>query len=197
MDKFNRSVKKSCVKVLLTLNQIFQGIDVTEAFECYHTTDKASKVLKQYFVRNAIEPRNYKFTYDDDGFYRTLKRRAANRISTLDKSILLRSNFVFDFDLFALFLTSIFAIRVENNLIKALLILLSSQCLSWLCVMSHNFIHQRDSWRMYGVNVVLFGCGWKDWRVFHGIVRFVLNIKSEINSVFLVASFVSKHLRRL
>lgn len=64
--------------------KLTEGTDITEQFETHHITNKAPAVLKKYFVRDATLKRNYKFTYKDDGFYRTLKRRVAEILPDLD-----------------------------------------------------------------------------------------------------------------
>lgn len=64
-----------------------QGTDITELFEAHHISGTASKVLAKYRVRDAKEPRNYKFTFNDNGFYRTLKRRVHEKLKTVDRSV--------------------------------------------------------------------------------------------------------------
>ena len=54
-----------------------QGTDVTEAFESHHITSRAVDLLPKFFIREARQPRNSPYTFHEDGFYRTLKRRAA------------------------------------------------------------------------------------------------------------------------
>lgn len=59
--------------------QCTRGGDVTEAFETHHlNARKADAVLKRYYVRD-IDPADLAdpiFTFNDDGLFRTLKRRA-------------------------------------------------------------------------------------------------------------------------
>jgi hypothetical protein len=171
---------------------ITQEIDITEAFEAYHITDKASKVLKKYYIRDAIQHRNYKFTYNEDGFYRTLKRRVAEKLPIIDKSGLWKSKLCLDLILFLVFLTAILAVRLENLYFRMLMILTSSLFLSWLHAISHNFIHLPDNWRMYAANVSLVG--WRDFRVFHAIVSIVesVDIMTMILFLFTVTSSLSK-----
>lgn len=126
-------------------------------------------MLAKFYVRDAIEPRNYKVTYEDDGFYRTLKRRVAKKLETVDKSVQWKSKLVLDLDVVFIFLTAILAIRFENVFLKIAMVLLSGLLMSWLNTISHNFIHQPNNWRMYTANLVL--TGWRDWRVYHGLVR--------------------------
>lgn len=61
-----------------------KGVDITEEFETHHLYGKAEPLLKKYYVRDAKSPRNYKFTYAENGFYRTLKRRVADMLPDLD-----------------------------------------------------------------------------------------------------------------
>lgn len=141
---------------------------MTEVFEAYHITDKASQILTKFYIRDALEPRSYKFTYDDDGFYRTLKRRVAAKLPVIDKSDLWKPKLILDLNLFFLFVTAILAVRFESFYIRVIMVLASGQLIGWLHAVSHNFIHQPNNWRMYAMNLMLVG--WRDWRVFHGIV---------------------------
>lgn len=152
-----------------------QGTDVTEAFESYHITDKASQVLPKFFVRDASKPRNYKFTFNENGFYRKLKRRAAKKLESLDRHCIWKSKLISDINLCFVFLFAIATIRVESLWFKIISILLCAQCSSWLLILSHNFMHQRNNWRMY--TSCLVSSNWRDWRVFHAIVssEYLLN----------------------
>lgn len=128
-------------------------------------------MLSKFYVRDAAEPRNYKLTYDEFGFYRTLKRRVAKKLETIDKRDIWKSKMFLDLDIFVLFVTAIIAMRTNNYYVMISMILLSGQCMGWLNTLSHNFIHQPNNWRMYTANIVLIG--WRDWRVFHGIVSWI------------------------
>lgn len=61
-----------------------EGCDITEQFETHHLTSKANQLIGKFYVRDAALPRNYKLTFNDDGFYRTLKRRVADQLNDLD-----------------------------------------------------------------------------------------------------------------
>lgn len=143
-------------------------MDITEAFEGYHINLKPNLVLPKFFVRDAKEPRNYKFTFEENGFYRTLKRRVAQKLETIETDDKWKSKLYLDILLVALFLASILAVWVDGYIFKGLLILVAAQSASWLNAVSHNFIHQRNNWRMNVSYLTLFG--WRDWRVFHAIV---------------------------
>lgn len=63
----------------------FQGTDITEAFEVHHINyAKAEHLLQDYRVRDAKHPRNFKFTFKETGFYRTLRRRVAEKLKTIN-----------------------------------------------------------------------------------------------------------------
>ncbi len=61
-----------------------KGIDITEAFETHHFHSKAEKLLPTFYVKEATSPRNYKITFNDDGFYRRLKEKVKDRLKSLD-----------------------------------------------------------------------------------------------------------------
>ncbi len=54
-----------------------RGMDITEAFESSHILgyERVEQVLRQYYVKNADSKRNSPYTFKEDGFYKTLKRR--------------------------------------------------------------------------------------------------------------------------
>lgn len=67
--------------------QLTKGTDITEAFEVHHIyPDRPESLLERYKIRNATEPRNFKFTFKDDGFYRTFKRKVGQKLQTIDRS---------------------------------------------------------------------------------------------------------------
>lgn len=66
---------------------IAQGTDITEAFEVHHLNfAKAENLLEDYYVREAVLPRNFKLTFEETGFYRTLRRRIGERLKSIDTS---------------------------------------------------------------------------------------------------------------
>lgn len=148
-----------------------QGTDITEAFETYHIRSIAAQVLPKYYIREAAKPRNYKLTYEDDGFFRTLKRRVAEKYQNLDKSSMWKSKLYLDLDVIVMFIAATLAARASNFMLKLVLSLIAAQCAGWLNTLSHNFTHQRDNWRLYSSNLILIG--WKDWRTYHGLVSSV------------------------
>lgn len=137
---------------------VTEGTDITEHFETHHIKDTAEKLLPKFFVRDAKLPRNYKITFNEDGFYKTLKRRVASKLDDLDHSAEANSRFYCDFMFASLLLLSTISARDENFFIATT----AALSLSWLTTIGHNFIHQKDNWRMYMVNFSLMN--FREWR---------------------------------
>jgi len=150
------------------LQSDFKGTDITELFESHHLSPTASHLLEKYYIKDADLPRNYNLTYDENGFYKTLKRRVIIALSTLDRSAIWMSKFISDVVLCGFFITSILAARTEKFYLKLFFIVLASQFGAWLIPTSHNFNHQRNNWRRFNANFVMIG--WRSWRTTHVIV---------------------------
>lgn len=160
---------------------IFQGTDITEAFESHHISQKPREFLKTFYVRDAVDPRNYFFTYDETGFYQTLKKRVASKLKTVDTSVIWKSRFIHDVNLFGLFFAAIMMNRSESQHLFLFWNFLAAQFLAWSVNFSHNFLHQADNWRMLTTNISLLN--WRDCRVSHVLVRNLDLFKKE--SLFL------------
>lgn len=79
-----------------------EGTDITEAFEVHHVyAEKAEKLLDNFYVREATQPRNFKLTFNENGFYRTFKRRAAEKLLTVNRTPELISKVLLKFRLIA------------------------------------------------------------------------------------------------
>lgn len=140
-----------------------KGIDITEQFETHHITNKAEQLLSKFFVRNAAQPRNYDFTFAENGFYRTLKRKVAVMAPNLDAQPIKVSKLISDMMLGLVFASAVLAVKDKN----IFLALLSGLFLFWLFVISHNFFHQKDNWRMFLCNLSLLN--YREWRVSHAM----------------------------
>ncbi|KAG5676468.1 hypothetical protein PVAND_006300 [Polypedilum vanderplanki] len=141
--------------------EITKGTDITEAFETHHINGKAEGILKKFYIRDASEKRNYKFTYKDDAFFRTLKRRVADLLPELDNKPKKISEIISDLNLSLVFITSILACK-DNNIYLALL---AGFFLNAQLVIAHNFFHRKDNWRMFCFNLSLFTA--REWRISH------------------------------
>lgn len=138
--------------------EVTEGTDITEHFETHHIKDTAERMLEKFFVRDAKLQRNYKISFKENGFYKTVKRRVAQKVDHLDHSAEANSRFYCDFLLVTLILLSTISARDENYLVATA----AALSLSWLTTIGHNFIHQKDNWRMYLVNLSLMT--FREWR---------------------------------
>lgn len=142
---------------------ITKGVDITEQFETHHIGPKAQELLSKFYVRDAILPRNYNLTFDDAGFYRTLKRKVAAKRDSLDKSPVKISNAISDLTLGLVFGSAVLAVK-DNNVYLSML---SGLFLLWMLVIAHNYFHQRNNWRMLCFNLTLLN--YREWRVSHAM----------------------------
>lgn len=78
--------------------QLTQGTDITELFETHHVSSKAEILLPNFYIRKAKQPRNYRTTFCDDGFYKSLKGKVADQLSVVNKKAVKTSdvNLIFD-----------------------------------------------------------------------------------------------------
>lgn len=72
--------------------ELTQGTDITELFETHHISSKPEMLLRNFYVKEAKEPRNYKITFSEDGFYKTLKKKVADYCSVIQKTPMQTSN---------------------------------------------------------------------------------------------------------
>ncbi|XP_062535313.1 cytochrome b5-related protein-like isoform X2 [Armigeres subalbatus] len=140
-----------------------KGTDITEAFEVHHIGGRAEQLLPKYRVRAAEAPRFVRFTFDDSGFYRTLKRRVQAKLATIDKRAARTSEVILDSLLCASFILACVAINRHSYLLGALCGLF----VAWTMIGAHNFFHRKDNWRMLAFNLAFFS--YREWRVAHAI----------------------------
>lgn len=124
---------------------LLQGTDITEAFEVHHVTKTPEYLLKQFFIRSASEPRNSPYTFKDDGFYCTLKRKAQPILTKLPPGPSKESKLCADLLLATFLLLATVAAATYNFVIG----LLAGIIFNFLVVIAHNFFHMKDNFRMY------------------------------------------------
>lgn len=141
---------------------------------------KPSEVLKKYYVREAKEPRNYRLTFNENDFYKTIKRKVVEKLKTIDvKKDAWKSKFYFDFFLFAMILSACASVYLENNALKLLGVCLAGMFACFIVNAGHNFIHLKNNWRMYGCHVVFVN--FREFRTFHAMVGILLDPKNDLN----------------
>jgi len=101
-------------------------------------------LLKQFYVRAASEPRNSPYTFKDDGFYRTLKRKAQPILQKLPSGPSAETKLYSDLLIVFLLLATVAAATYSFKFG-----LLAGLLLNFLVVSAHNFFHMKDNLRMY------------------------------------------------
>ncbi|XP_018561157.1 cytochrome b5-related protein isoform X2 [Anoplophora glabripennis] len=143
--------------------KLTKGTDITEAFESHHVSPAPQKMLARFFVAKARQPRNSPFTFEEDGFYRTLKKNVYEKLSTLPKNPVHRSKYITDC-LFASYIVS----ALLSVYLKSLLVgTVAGLMLSMAAIAAHNFFHQKDSFRMYYFDFTMMLS--RDWRISHAL----------------------------
>ncbi|CAG9773967.1 unnamed protein product [Ceutorhynchus assimilis] len=141
--------------------ELSKGLDITEAFEVHHLTNRPAEVLKKYHVRMAKKKRNAPFTFKEDGFYKTLKREIMSVLPTLPKQSANTSNFFTDSFLVIMFFLATLAAKYWNFFLGVL----AGNFLAFLSIAAHNYFHKRDNFRMYYFNFSLQTV--REWRISH------------------------------
>jgi hypothetical protein len=140
-----------CTAIFST--KLLQGTDITEAFETHHISSLPENLLMKFYVRKARTKRHSPFTFDEFGFYRTLKRRVRERYDSLPKLEAERSKRTIEGLAAGMFLFSAAASIFSGwNWPKVVCCLLGGLFMTWTTICAHNFIHQKDNWRMYLFN---------------------------------------------
>lgn len=140
-----------------------KGTDITEAFECHHLSDNPRKMLSKFFVKKATTKRNSPFTFEENGFYSTLRRRVQEKLKGEPTGPSYQSKFIMDSFLTCCILFSVLAARNESLFYTCL----AAIFLTGTTIIAHNFFHQRDTWRMYLFQLSLLSV--RDWRISHAM----------------------------
>ncbi|XP_056633123.1 cytochrome b5-related protein-like [Diorhabda sublineata] len=140
-----------------------KGTDITEAFEVHHLSDFPKDMLKKFFVRQAKTKRNMPFTFEDDGFYRTLRREVQPILKSLPKQSYNNTNFFTDSLLVLTFVLSILAVKMWSFGMG----MLAGLFLGMLTVAGHNYFHMKDNIRMYYFQFSTLLV--RDWRISHAL----------------------------
>lgn len=88
-------------------------------------------------------------------------------MDNLDHEPIKKSKLYFDLNLMALILFTILTASCKSWYSNIAYGLFAGLHLAWLTTLTHNYIHQPNSWRMYLSNLSIMG--WRDWRVFHAM----------------------------
>ena len=145
--------------------ELTKGTDITEAFETMHVQDISPALLDKYKVKPAVGARNYRYTFKEDGFYKSLKRKVQPILKQSGTGPSFKSKLIQDMlatGFLCLFLTLC-------NFPSPILALLTGLLLGMCTSCAHNFFHQADkkAWRRFYFDLSLLSH--RDWRVSHAI----------------------------
>ncbi|KAM7351849.1 cytochrome b5-related protein-like [Cochliomyia hominivorax] len=140
-----------------------KGLDITEAFEAHHLTSTPSKMIEKYKVRDASKPRTYTLTLYENGFYKTLKKRIAEKMKTIDNKPKKTTDAIHIGLILSTFIFSMASAKFDCLACLAL----AGASLVWTVVSSHNYFHRRDNWHMYAFNLGMLN--FASWRVSHSL----------------------------
>ncbi|XP_071447528.1 cytochrome b5-related protein-like [Hetaerina americana] len=154
-----------------------KGTDITEAFESHHLSERPSRMLERFRVREASGPRNSTYTFAKDGFYLTLRDRVRKQLKVKDTAKhlgpTLRTKLAADLLLTFMLVAGCLATNccdspVPSNLYLYVISLVTcGVLLTLLTISGHNFFHQKDSLRMLYFDLSLMSS--RDWRVSHAL----------------------------
>jgi hypothetical protein len=140
------------VKCCINRGIFCKGTDITEAFETHHLSTLPEGMLSNYFVRKATQKRNSPFTFEENGFYKTVKRKLREDIRKIPKDVAEKSKRIIDSLAIGMLAVCILACHLSWGWPKYLTCLFAAILLTWITTCSHNFLHQKDNWRMYLFN---------------------------------------------
>ncbi|XP_031843724.1 cytochrome b5-related [Nomia melanderi] len=141
-----------------------KGTDITELFEAHHLTEKPSRILPKYFIKEAVSSRSVPLTFKPNGFYYTFKKRALEALKNVDfHRPSKKSNAIADLMVTLTIAISLAAVFMQSRVIVAA----AGISLAWTTIIAHNYFHMRDNFRMYYFD--LCGMSSKEWRITHAM----------------------------
>ncbi|XP_014281219.1 cytochrome b5-related protein isoform X2 [Halyomorpha halys] len=145
--------------------EITKGTDITEAFESHHINVGPRNILSKYFIKAASTKRNAPFTFKEDGFYMTLRRRVSEKLKSqsIKPGPSRKSKMLIDSLCIITFLFAITAAKTQSYLLGVV----AGLPLCLMVIAAHNFFHLRDNWRMYLFNLSFLTV--RDWRISHAM----------------------------
>ena len=108
------------------------------------------QIIEKYFVKKCSTKRATFYTFHEDGFYMTLKRRAQKVFKEVGTGPSMASLMIQD-GLMISFHTFLFLAIFKTSLLS---VFLAAVCLGMLMGSSHNFWHQSDNFR-FGSKLIL------------------------------------------
>jgi len=142
-----------------------KGTDITESFETSHVFGVPQALLRKFWVKKATKPRTSRFTFDENGFFKTVQRRGAVILRQVGTGPTLLSTLTIDI-LVACFAIIFCLLTVYPCMSIAFV---AAIFLGMANVSAHNWFHQSDKkgWRRFYFDLSLTSS--RDWRVSHAM----------------------------
>eukprot|EP00092_Neocalanus_flemingeri_P028442 GFUD01030884.1.p1 GENE.GFUD01030884.1~~GFUD01030884.1.p1 ORF type:complete len:449 (+),score=81.39 GFUD01030884.1:29-1348(+) len=142
-----------------------KGTDCTEAFETFHVFGVSNALLQKFWVKKANGPRRYRFTFNEDGFFKTLQRRAAKVLKKVGTGPDWLSTITQDF-LAGSFLLCFVLLCYSPTYPIAFL---AAAFLGMSNNSAHNYFHLADkfAWRRFYFDLSFVGS--REWRISHAL----------------------------
>lgn len=112
-------------------------------------------MIEKYYIRKSKTPRNSPFTFEEDGFYRSLKRDVRAVLKKIPKSERKHADHIIDGLFTTVLLSSALSCWANDYWLVMTSYLVASLALAWTTVASHSYIHMKTNWRMYLFNFTL------------------------------------------
>ncbi|CAG7727030.1 unnamed protein product [Allacma fusca] len=145
--------------------EMTRGTDITEAFESSHVINvkHVEQILAKYYVGMAKSPRISPYTFKQEGFYKTLKRKIEPILQEVGTGPDVTVRAITD----GLVLTSITLAVLGVTWQSVILLALSGFILTSATIASHNFFHLKHNWRTYYWDLSLLSS--YEWRISHSL----------------------------
>ena len=165
--------------------ELTKGTDITEPVEIYHKEGvPRPELLRKFYVRQAKTPRIPPFTFHNDGFYKTLKRRVRPILDRIGTGPGRRTTLTIDF-LFLIFVLFFAYTCITRSLYFAGLCGTFAGALGYA---AHTFIHQKVQWRCYYMD--FSPASSLNWRISHSLSHHLFPNTVQDLEVSLFAVFV-------
>ncbi|KAF7998118.1 hypothetical protein HCN44_009516 [Aphidius gifuensis] len=139
-----------------------KGTDITELFETHHLSNKAENMLPKFYVRDAKTPRSIPMTFNENGFYKTFKKRSYEALKNINYHYpSFKTNLIADTVMIMTILFCLVSAATQSMITSTI----AGVLMTWTTIIGHNYLHMRDNYRMYYLDISLMSS--RDWRITH------------------------------
>jgi len=145
--------------------EMTRGTDITEAFETSHVVNVSlvEQTLSKYYVGDAKHPRNSPYTFKEDGFFKTLKRRIEPTMKKVGTQSNVQIRLIQDSEVALFVIFALIGVIYNSTLFQ----ILAGAILTIENISAHNFFHLKPNWRQYYFDLGLQSS--YEWKVAHAL----------------------------